>query len=537
MLARKVAFSGAETVEIMVKQENMKRLFFTLFAISALLFTACEDNGGNNTPNDNPIEKPEDKPTDDPNDKPNDEPVEKPDEPTGLLAIAFTTEEVAVSYPNDMLSEAQLLLDIVATPASAAEELVQYYRTMLSFEATTESGVAVELDATNCVASAAEGTLTATLSAEALLPYIYGGERSFYLTATAVDDGNSFSTEKLSVMAQQLNIVLTAPEQIALGEAITFEVKIGNETMNDSVAIYEATTRTRVTNPFTPEYDGDYSFYAQYYTTASEAVAVKVVDNSSVDLSELDPQPSSVDFKNRVLIIEHTGTGCVNCPYMANALKELSESNYSEKYNLAAAHYSGLANGDPAKSSAATLIGFVRGVSGFPAATFNYHYPKIAGASLANLKTHIAYTWKATAQASAGVVVKDKDDELSVDVVVKSGETQPYRIACWLLEDNIYGAQSGAMEQWHNYHDHALREITGVIEETMDIAGDELGEIASGESVEYSVSIPVDATWNNEELSVLVVLSAPNADYGNEYEVVNTILCHNNSSKSIEYNK
>lgn len=515
----------------------MKRLLFTLFTISALLFAACEDKGGNNTPNDNPVDNPNDKPGDDPNDNPNDDPIGKPDEPTGLEAIAFAVEEAAVIYPDDMLSEAQLLLDIVATPASAAEELAKYYRAMLSFEATTESGAEVELEATNCVASVAEGKVAATVSADALLPYIYGGEHNFSLTATATDETNSLSTGELSVTAQPLSIELTAPAQVALGEAITFEVKIGAETMNDDVAIYDAATKTRVGNPFTPEYDGDYSFYAQYYTTTSAAVAVKVTDNSSVDLSELDPQPSSVDFKNRVLIVEHTGTGCVNCPSMMNALKELSESNYSEKYNLAAAHYGGLANGDPARSSAADIFGFVRHVSGFPAATFNYRYSKSADAKLASLKTHIAYTWKATAQASAGVVVKDEGESLSVDVVVKSGVTQPYRIACWLLEDNIYGIQSGAMEQWHNYHDHALREITGVIEDTMDIAGDELGEIASGESVKYSVSIPVDAAWNNEELSILVVLSAPNADYDNQYEVVNTILCHNNGSKSIEYNK
>lgn len=502
----------------------MKNLFFTLLTIGVMLFTACEEQG--NTPNDGP------------NDNPIDKPIDKPDTPTGLQAIQFADgAELSVSYPGDVLSAAQLSLDIVATPSSAAESLVQYYQTMLSVQSMTAEGESVALDVVKCEANSTDGGVTATLSAEALLPYIYGGERSFDVVAAVVEDGKTFTTDMKRVVAEPLAIELSAPETVEFGKPIEFEVKIGSQVMGSEVELYNAANRSKITNPYTPETVGTHTFYAQYYATTSESVAVEVIGEGPVEDVVLDPQVSSVDFKNRVLIIEHTGTSCVNCPYMMDALEELSQSNYADRYNLAAAHYSALASGDPARSAAATLIGFARGVSSFPAATFNYRYSKIAGSSLANLKTHIAYTWKATAQASAGVVVEDEGSSVSVDVLVKSGVTQPYRIACWLLEDNIYGMQSGARQPKHNYHNHAVRAITGANEQTADIVGEELGEIAAGESVSYSVSIPVDAAWNNEELSVLVVLAAPSADYNNEYEVVNTILCHNNSTKCIEYNE
>ena len=499
----------------------MKKLFYYLFAAAMLLAVGCN----------------EDEPT----------PTPQPDEAIGLESIDYAADsnKVAISYTDEKLSTASIVLTYNITPADVAPKVAAAYKSMLSLH-LLNGGDSDELAVASC--SANDGTITLTASAETLLEAVYSDTLSAKVVLTAIDGETVCASESVEVEAAKLPITLTAAEEVTLGSAITFEVKAGSETLSDNYTIYVGDQA--IETPYTPEAVGEITFYAKYYNTASEEVVVTVVENGNENGGNenggnenggkfIDPQPESTNFKNRVLIIEHTGTLCSNCPLMMNAIKELAKTNYADRYNLVEAHYSGYANGVPASSDAATIIGFVRSVAGFPAATFNYWYAKKAGPSVDNLKTHIAYTWKQTAQASAAVRVAANlgGSEVLVEAMVKSGVTQPYRISCWLLEDNIYGAQLGATESWHNYHNHCLRDMTGVVESTMDITGDDLGTIEEGQTAEFKISMPIASNYNKEELSVLVIVSAPNAQFDNKFEVVNTILCPINTVKAIEYNE
>lgn len=502
----------------------MKKIFYYLFAAAMLLAVGCN----------------EDEPT----------PTPQPDEAIGLEALDYAADsnKVAISYTDEKLSTASIVLTYNITPADVAPKVAAAYKSMLSLH-LLNGGDSDELAVASC--SANDGTITLTASAETLLEAVYSDTLSAKVVLTAIDGEKVCASETVEVEATKLPITLTAAEEVTLGSAITFEVKAGSETISDNYTIYLGDQA--IETPYTPEAVGEITFYAKYYNTASEEVVVTVVENGGEnggnenggnendgnenDGNVLDPQPENTNFKNRVLIIEHTGTLCSNCPSMMNAIKELATTNYADRYNLVEAHYGGLANGDPASSDAATIIGFVRSVAGFPAATFNYWYTKKAGASVDNLKTHIAYTWKKTAQASAAVKVTENGSSVDIEAMVKSGVTQPYRISCWLLEDNIYGAQLGATESWHNYHNHCLRDMTGVVESTMDITGDDLGTIEEGQTAEFKISMPIASNYNKEELSVLVIISAPNAQFDNKFEVVNTILCPINTVKAIEYNE
>ena len=494
----------------------MKKIFYYLFAAAMLLAVGCN----------------EDEPT----------PTPQPDEAIGLEAIDYAADsnKVAISYTDEKLSTASIVLTYNITPADVAPKVAAAYKSMLSLH-LLNGGDSDELAVASC--SANDGTITLTASAETLLEAVYSDTLSAKVVLTAIDGEKVCASETVEVEATKLPITLTAAEEVTLGSAITFEVKAGSETLRDNYTIYVGDQA--IETPYTPEAVGEITFYAKYYNTASEEVVVTVVENGNENGGNenggkfIDPQPESTNFKNRVLIIEHTGTLCSNCPLMMNAIKELAKTNYADRYNLVEAHYSGYANGDPASSDAATIIGFVRSVAGFPAATFNYWYAKKAGPSVDNLKTHIAYTWKQTAQASAAVRVAANlgGSDVLVEAMVKSGVTQPYRISCWLLEDNIYGAQLGAKESWHNYHNHCLRDMTGVVESTMDITGDDLGTIEEGQTAKFKIGMPIASNYNKEELSVLVIISAPNAQFDNKFEVVNTILCPINTVKAIEYNE
>ena len=496
----------------------MKNFISYLFAAVMLLAVGC---------NEEPT--PGQQPSGDPN----------PEETIGLVAIDYAadSDKVAIGYTDEMLSTASIALTFDITPADVAPRVAAACETMLSLQLLNGSQSS-DLAIASCTANA--GAITLTASAEALIEDVYSDTLNAKVVLTAIDGETVCVSKAIEVEAAKLPITLTAAEEVTLGSAITFEVKAGAETLTEGYTIYA--DDQSIENPYTPEVAGEMTFYVKYYNTASEQISVTVVENGGGntggnDDSTLDPDPENTNFKNRVLLVEHTGTLCGNCPSMMSALKELATTNYADRYNLVEAHYSGLANGDPAKSDAAAIFGFVRSVRGFPGATFNYQYTKIAGASVDNLKTHIAYTWKKTAQASAGVTTKINGSSVDVEAIVKSGVTQSYRISCWLLESNIYGAQLGAWEDWHNYHNHCLREMTGVDEQIMDITGDDLGTIEEGKTADFKVSIPIAANYKKSELSVLVIIAAPNSQFDNKYEVVNTIHCPINSTKAIEYNE
>lgn len=510
----------------------MKRFFSLVFMVLALAIAGCGDDAP--TPSNNPTDNPTDEPSDEPVDKPG-----KPEQSMGVESIAWLDVAGAgvaeIAYPDNTLSGAIITVDYVITPAEAAVDVVTYHRDMLYVEATN-AGESIDLAITGCKAGDNQGEIRITIAARELTDYIYNDTLDAELTVCVEDEENTVRAEAIALTATKLPVTLIAPERVDKGSEIRFEVKAGDESLTQGYTIIDAASGDAVSNPYTVAQAGSYTFYAQYFATRSSEVGIEVVSNDITD-EEYDPAPESIDFKHRVLLIEHTGTACVNCPTMKSAIKELDESSYAGRYNLVEAHYGAFAGGDPAASAAATLLGLVRGVSSFPAATFNFYYSKVGSATLANLKTHLAYTWKKQAKASAAVKAVDKDATIDVQVVVKSGATQQYRVACWLLEDNIYGLQSGASELWHNYHNHVLRAMMGATEATLDITGDALGEIEEGKSANFEVSIPVDAAWNNEELSVLVLITAPDADHDNKFEVVNTVYCPVGETKPIEYNE
>ena len=53
-------------------------------------------------------------------------------------------------------------------------------------------------------------------------------------------------------------------------------------------------------------------------------------DNIEPDLSGIpelpaDPQPGSTSFNHRIMLLQHTGTYCPNCPNLMTSLKEVAQ--------------------------------------------------------------------------------------------------------------------------------------------------------------------------------------------------------------------
>lgn len=246
-------------------------------------------------------------------------------------------------------------------------------------------------------------------------------------------------------------------------------------------------------------------------------------------------------FHHRILLIDHTGTGCGNCPRVMDGLVALAETDCHDHYHEVTCHGGGYAYGynDNAYSTAAYYLDRLQSPpNGYPCICFNFFGANgNVGAVSTFVSTNSSYVKAYTKYdgADAGIAASSKIEgsNVKVDLSVMAAIEQEYKVTAWVLENDVYNpGQSGATNStYHIYHDHCLRGIGGAYS-TSDMSGDSLGVIEVGKSKDYSFSIPIESKWNKNNLEVLVIVSAKN---GGKFDVVNTALCPINGSIDYKY--
>jgi len=275
---------------------------------------------------------------------------------------------------------------------------------------------------------------------------------------------------------------------------------------------------------FKTETAGEYTFYAIYGFEISENIAVKAVNGVRDLPADTDPQGTS--FRQRMILLQHTGTSCPNCPKLMTPLKYLSEDEaYNTKYHHVASH--SYNKDDPAYSEAATtLSNHVLGVRYYPWLTANLSTEYTDNYNALPAFVDKYYEEKAVAGVSAAVSFTDGD--VNTNVSLKAGEDGKYRMAVWLLEDGIYGAQSSADASWQNTHENCLRKMYGDTR-TECVYGKNLGDLQKGEEVDFIVSFDLEDNWKGENCKVIVI--AVNA----ERELITCAVCPVGESVGYEY--
>ncbi|MBO7300356.1 MAG: Omp28-related outer membrane protein [Tidjanibacter sp.] len=321
-------------------------------------------------------------------------------------------------------------------------------------------------------------------------------------------------------------------------DAVEFYVLLTdkNQQIHDVTAnseIYVTTSDVPLAEPkFASTEAGEYTFYAVYGFAVSEDYIVRVVDGI-VELPA-DPAVSSTDFAHRMLLIQHTGTACTQCPTMMSRLKELSEDEaYNSRYYHVASHsYNTTKEGDPAYSKcAATLSREELKVTGWPDLTINLTQSRAY--DLAAMKAFIDLLHEGVAAVGVSASVVEEDGVIYTNVGVKAGKAGNYRVAVWILEDNIYAVQSGATMSWQNTHNNCLREMVGG-SRTEQIYGANFGTIEAGKSIENIYAMEVADNWVVDNCKVLVIVTT--ADTEGNYELVNTTVCKVGESVAYQYN-
>lgn len=247
-----------------------------------------------------------------------------------------------------------------------------------------------------------------------------------------------------------------------------------------------------------------------------------------------DPQPASTSFKHRIMLLQHTGTDCPNCPRLMSSLKEIAEDpKYNNLYHHVAAH-SYNKEGDAAYSTAAANLSQAFCSGYYPELTFNLTKEN-TGTSIAveTIKAKIDGLVKEHADAGIAAAAKVSGDEILIQVGIKAATENQYRLAVWVLEDNIESVQSGATENWQHTHNNAIRAMYG---STLNVRiyGEKLDHMQEGDVRIKGLTIPLDKSWNTENCKLLILANVTDRD--GKYDMANCAICPVNGSVSYDYN-
>ena len=246
-----------------------------------------------------------------------------------------------------------------------------------------------------------------------------------------------------------------------------------------------------------------------------------------------DPQPQSTDFSHRIMLLQHTGTACPNCPRLMTSLREIAaDPTYAAKYQHVASH--SYNTDDPAYSEAAKKISDAF-CKAYPELTFNLSGETTGDdTSVATIKRYIDQLYKDSADAGIAAAAQVNGNTLSVKVQVKAATENSYRVAAWILEDDIKAQQSsnGALEEWMHTHENALRAFSGS-SLNLGIYGEKLGTLKAGETAEKDLTIELQNDWKIENCKVFILV---NSSKDGKFDVANCTICPIGGNVAYQYN-
>ncbi|MBR4995864.1 MAG: Omp28-related outer membrane protein [Alistipes sp.] len=348
-----------------------------------------------------------------------------------------------------------------------------------------------------------------------------------------------------------MGLVLTAtPSTIIANGEDTAVLKLTYDgiEVTEGFTLYDGKTNNIVeleNMEFRTDKAGEYTFWAEYKSeltnnktkTTEELLTIiakePVEENPNVPQGPEDDDPTNLNFKRRVLLVQFTGTGCGYCPGMTSTLRTvMSDEEYADKAILTAAHRYNQT--DPAYLSGYALDQAM-GISGYPALSVDmrtrtsyYQYPDYIKAMIDDSMER--------SEAKAGIAATSvvEDGQIIINASVKAAEDTELRIGVWVLEDGIYGQQSnyGVAEGDFNIHDHCIRVADSKVN-GYDYSGyaigpvDEEGNVQAmkrGETAERVFTIDIKNKWKLENCSLVIFVSTPERNGGVKYFYVNNVI-------------
>lgn len=245
----------------------------------------------------------------------------------------------------------------------------------------------------------------------------------------------------------RLTADLTALNATA-GETATFTVYSGAEDVTEYATIRNLTDDTVLEgNVFAPAGEGEWTFVAEYEGLLSEELTV-----TAFVVAE-----EGKDFFRRSLVLDFTGTWCVNCPKMDAAIEEAMAARPGRIVPVSV-HCMAV---DPMylKPTSDNLVKRF-GVKAYPSAVVDLDPESLISTTSSELLLSHVDRLLDSRGASAGIRIESTLDgeNLSVTVETKAVQDGEYTLSIILLEDGIIAKQTGADDGENHVHNNVLRQ-------------------------------------------------------------------------------
>lgn len=323
-------------------------------------------------------------------------------------------------------------------------------------------------------------------------------------------------------------------------DEVTFTVMFGSEDVSNAKTLQLIRTfngdekyMAYGANKFSTVTAGTYTFSAKYYYAGNN-----YTDNSVTVEAKQFFSGEEKSYRQRVLGVYFTSTGCTSCPMATKGIKNLVAENPG-KISVVAFHSDMGVISDPMTIPETALFNAVLGgFDGLPRLFWNMRKGTefIGPVFDQGYEEEIAaYEPQCGVSIETGMMPSDYDgkpeDEGSpyyINIGITSNIPSVYRYLVFLVEDGIVAEQTGDPNYVHN---NVVRAV--LTNEKGDKINDNL-PLTVGVEVKASKSVELSKDWNPENMRVIVA-AMTSEDGGYNWTVNNVNECALGSSSSYLY--
>ena len=296
-------------------------------------------------------------------------------------------------------------------------------------------------------------------------------------------------------------VILEADKTSIVGngtDAVSFTVRYGSADVTSEAEIICENDGSVLDEPvFASAAAGPYSFKAIYQDMESASVPVTVIEDTQ-NVPDEPTEPSM--FVKKVCILEFTGQWCQQCPAGMQYLNFVIQMNYEDIAHVIAIHNASGGSDNyvlPEESNLGISDHF--GLNGYPAAAIDMRDVVYLNSDGGQLRGLLGTAADRHPRCGIGVRSSYSGQSSSAEVTVSlmPEVEQPYKLAVYVVEDNIKAQQAG--EGLYN-HRHVARHVV-----SESFYGDNLGTLSDGQETERTYTVSIDSAWNLDETYIYAV--------------------------------
>lgn len=276
-------------------------------------------------------------------------------------------------------------------------------------------------------------------------------------------------------------------------------------------------------NTFSCTEAGTYTFQARYEGETSNVLTVVATA----------PTVPARKFFTRVLGMQYTSVGCINCPSLSQGIKAYEKAHPDELVTVSLHYHMTVA--DPMYILINNTYAQRFNVGGYPTYILGMRPSSTSPVTVDQITTAVAQqqaSYPATCGLAIATTYDDASRQAGITLKVTSNKAETYRYQIFLLEDGIEYMQYGAEEGTY-VHNNVLRATMG-----NSIYGDRLNDGAAltpGAEVSVTRTRTLDKEWVSGNMRVAIAVLR-SEDGGNTWVCDNIAACAIGASIDYKYN-